>query len=271
MTKSDKPKDVSGTFVLTPSAGKRLIGMAVAALPEVQRAFEKGRLAVANGTTTGCVVEALTGKPVEKFAYCVGVVTDSKFVENPDSDHTLKMWENGREMNVPFSEFLKELHKYERNDVFIKGANAVDPYGFAGGLQTNPAGGSWAAAFGVITARGIRCIIPVGLEKMIPSVVEASKKMGQLRLDYAIGDPPGLIPLTTFEVVTEIQALELLAGVEATLVAGGGIGGCEGAKAFVVQGSEEQVKQAFDLVEQIHDTPPVHVTGRVISKSNRQP
>ena len=271
MPKSNKPENVSGIFVLTPSAGKRLIGMAVAALPEVQRAYQKGRLAVANGTTTGYVIEALTGKPVEKFAYCVGVVTDGIFAENPDSDHTLKMWENGREMDVPFSEFLKELHKYEKNDVFIKGANAVDPYGFAGGLQTNPAGGSWAAAFGVITARGIRCIVPVGLEKLIPSVVEASKKLGQLRLDYAMGDPPGLIPLTSFEVVTEIQALGWLAGVEATLVAGGGIGGCEGAKAFVVQGSEEQVKKAFDLVQRIHGTPPVEVTGRVTSKAHRLP
>jgi hypothetical protein len=259
---------VSGSFVLTPSAGKKLIGKAVAALPEVQHAYKNGRLAIANGTTTSYVIEALTGRPVQKFEYCVGVVTEGKFAENPDSDHTLMMWEKGREMKVPFPDFMKEFQKYEKNDVFIKGANAIDPNGFAGGLQTNPMGGSWAGAFGVITARGLHCIVPVGLEKMIPSVIEASKKLGQLRLKYTLGDPPGMIPLTSFKVVTEIQAFEVLTGVKATVVSAGGIGGCEGARAFVVEGDEGQIKKTFDLVKEVHDEPSVAVTGRVKSKVN---
>jgi hypothetical protein len=254
---------VSGTFVLTPSAGKKLIGKAVAALPEVRHAYEKGRLAIANGTTTGYVIEALTGKSMKRYDYWVGVVTGGQYAENPNSDHTLKVWDKGREIDLPFGEFMNEFKKYERDDVFIKGANAVDPYGYAGGLQTNPMGGSWASAFGVITARGLHCIVPVGLEKMIPSVIEASKKMGQLRLKYCKGSPPGLIPLTSFKVVTEIQALEWLSGVSAIVVAGGGIGGCEGSRAFVVEGTEAQVKEAFDMVAQVCDEPQVAVTGEV--------
>ena len=146
---------VSGAFVLTPAAGKKLIGMAVAALPEVRAAYEKGRLAIANGTTTGYVIEALTGQPVKKFEYCVGVVAHGIFGENPDNDHTLMFWDKGKATKLPFAQFLTELRKFERGDVFIKGANAIDPQGCAGGLQTNPNGGSWADAFGFITARGI--------------------------------------------------------------------------------------------------------------------
>jgi hypothetical protein len=258
---------VSGSFVLTPAAGKKLIGMAVAVLPEVKRAFEKGRLAIANGTTTGYVIEALTGKSVKKFDYCVGVITEGLFSENPNSDHTLMVWEKGEASSLPFSEFMDVFKHYERDDVFIKGANAVDPYGFAGGLQTNPMGGSWASAFGVITARGLHCIVPVGVEKMIPSVIEASKKMGQQRLKYSLGDAPGLIPLTSFKVVTEIQALVGLAGVKAHVVAAGGIGGCEGSRAFVVEGDEDQVKKAFRLVEKVHNEPAVAVTGKVTASS----
>jgi len=97
---------VSGAFVLTPAAGKKLIGKAVAALPEVQRAFTGGRLLVANGTTTGYIVEALTGKPVNHFQYCVGVVAQGKFTENPASDHTLLYWEKGEMRNLPFKDFL---------------------------------------------------------------------------------------------------------------------------------------------------------------------
>ncbi len=264
-------KTVSGAFVLTPSAGKKLIGMAVAVLPEVRHAYEKGRLAIANGTTTGYVVEALTGQPVKKFEYCVGVVTHGIFGENPDNDHTLMLWEGGKASKLPFPQFLTELRKFERDDVFIKGANAVDPQGFAAGLQTNPNGGSWADAFGLITARGFHCIVPVGVEKMIPSVMEASGKMGQMRLDYCIGNPPGLIPLPTFRVVTEVEALHVLAGVRATVVCAGGIGGCEGSRGFVVEGTEEQVKKAFSIVLKVHKEPAVQVDGKVEAKPNRLP
>jgi len=254
---------VSGTFVLTPAAGKKLIGIGVAALPEVQHAFKNGRLAIANGTTTGYVIEALRGKPVQRFEYCVGLITGGVCTENPNSDHTLLMWIDGKETIVPFPEFLNELRKFGRDDVFIKGANAVDPNWIAGGLQTNPNGGSWADAFGLVTARGFNCIVPVGLEKMIPSVIEASKKMGQARVKYNLGSPPGLIPLPSFKVITEVQALESLSGVKATPAAGGGIGGSEGSRVFVVEGTEAQVKKAFSYVMQVYEEPLTAVTGEV--------
>ena len=122
---------VSGSFVLTPAAGKKLIGLAVAALPEVKHAYEQGRLAIANGTTTGYVIEALTGRPMQKSQYCVGVIANGLCGQNPESDHTLMFWERGKSIKVQFSEFLTEFRKFERDDVFIKGANAVDPHGFA--------------------------------------------------------------------------------------------------------------------------------------------
>ncbi|PKN30280.1 MAG: hypothetical protein CVU64_04125 [Deltaproteobacteria bacterium HGW-Deltaproteobacteria-21] len=269
---SDQKKEtVSGAFVLTPAAGKRLIGLAVASLPEVRYAYEKGRLAIANGTTTGYVIEALTGQPLKKFEYCVGVIAEGTFGGNPANDHTLMLWEKGKATNLPFPQFLPELRKFQRGDVFIKGANAVDPQFYAGGLQCNPNGGSWADAFGLITARGLYCVVPVGLEKMIPSVVEASRKAGQLRLDYCIGNSPGVIPLPSFTVVTEIQALEILSGVRATVIAAGGIGGSEGARSFVIEGTEEQVKSAFSFVLRVHGEPPVQVTGKVESEPNRLP
>jgi hypothetical protein len=267
----EESRTVSGGFVLTPAAGKKLIGLAVAALPEVRYAYKHGRLAIANGTTTGCVIEALTGQPVQKFEYCVGVVANGVFGENPDNDHTLMYWEKGKSTRLPFPQFLPELRKFERGDVFIKGANAVDPRGYAGGLQTNPNGGSWADAFGLITARGLFCVVPVGLEKMIPSVVEASRKAGQLRLDYCIGNAPGVIPLPSFKVVTEIEALEILAGVKATVIAAGGIGGSEGSRSFVIEGTEAQVKEALAYVLKVHKEPAVQVAGKVESKPHRLP
>lgn len=77
-----KASAVSGVFVLTSAAGKKLIGKAVAALPEVQYALRNARMMIANGTTTSYVIEALTGQPLERFAYCIGVVTQGKLTQN---------------------------------------------------------------------------------------------------------------------------------------------------------------------------------------------
>jgi len=268
---SDVNNSVSGAFVLTPSAGKKLIGMAVAALPEVRHAYEKARLVIANGTTTAYVIEALTGQPFRKFEYCLGVVANGIFGQNPEAELSLMMWDKGKAVRVPFAELVTELRKFEKDDVFIKGANAVDPHGFAGGLQASPNGGSWAEAFGIMTARGLSCIVPVGLEKMIPSVVEASRRAGQLRVKYGIGNPTGLIPLPSFKVITEIQALEILAGVKATVLSGGGIGGSEGSRAFVIEGTEDQMKKAFSIVLQVRNEPPVAMSGRIKAMPPRLP
>ena len=72
-------------------------------------------------------------------------------------------------------------------------------------------------------------------------------------------------------VVTEVQALERLSGVQAMAVAGGGIGGCEGARAFVMEGTEEQVKKAFHFVKKVHDEPPVELGGKIETNPHRLP
>jgi hypothetical protein len=62
-----------------------------------------------------------------------------------------------------------------------------------------------------------------------------------------------------------------MAGVKASVVAAGGIGGSEGARVFVVEGSEEQVKKALSVVLQVHNEPSVQVTGKVEAKPHRLP
>ena len=51
--------------------------------------------------------------------------------------------------------------------------------------------------------------------------------------------------------------LEILAGVDATPVAGGGMGGCEGSRAYAVEGTAEQVEKAFAVYKQIYNEPPL--------------
>ena len=97
----------------------------------------------------------------------------------------------------------------------------------------------------ILNAGGIPLIMPIGLEKLIPSVPEAASGWGQLTLSYAMGLPCWLTPVSTGLVITEIQALGLLAGVRARQVAAGGVGGSEGAVILLLEGREEHLNEAI--------------------------
>jgi len=56
-------------------------------------------------------------------------------------------------------------------------------------------------------------------------------------------------------VITEIEALKILAGVEAKHIASGGVGESAGAVVIIIQGEPENVERAFALVESIKGEP----------------
>lgn len=246
---------VSGILVLTPAESKRLIAKAVVAMPQVKRALEKGRVIIANGTTTAFVAEEILGCQVAKRGYAAGYIGEGRLaVTSPELMMKAYVLVDGCLVDVSAREIIPE---FEAGDVLIKGANAVDAEGRVGILMADDQGGTIGMALGVMAARGCHLIVPVGLEKMVPSVSEASRKCGILRLKYAMGLKVGLMPVVNATVVTEIQALRLLAGVEATHVASGGISGCEGAVTLVVEGSDEAVRKAFETVEGVKGEKPV--------------
>jgi len=58
------------------------------------------------------------------------------------------------------------------------------------------------------------------------------------------------------KVVTEIEAFEVLTGVSATNIGGGGVNGAEGSRTFLLKGDEERVRRAFKLAKGIIGEPP---------------
>jgi len=252
---TDANDRVSGILVLTPAESKRLIAKAVVAMPQVKRALEKGRVIIANGTTTAFVAEEILGRQVSKYRYAAGYIGEGKLATTPRDLRTKAyVLVDGRPVDVLAKEIIQD---FEANDVFIKSANAVDAEGHVGILMVSDRGGTIGMAQGPVIARGCHFIVPVGLEKLVPSVIEASRKGGILRLKYAMGLKVGLMPVVNATVVTEIQALHILAGVEATHVASGGIGGCEGAVTLVVEGTDEAVQKAFEVVGGVKGEKPV--------------
>lgn len=228
-------------FTLTSAASKRLIAKAVAAMPEVKEARKDGRLIVANGTTNAYVVEELGFGPVDKGPFSVGVITDSAWLTTPARTRQKPLvLEQGQISQRPWTEVLAE---FGADDVFIKGGNALDLDGNVGVLLGSAAGGTIGNAFRYLVATGAHLVLPVGLEKLIPSVPEAASVLGIDTLDHAQGIPCGMFPISYGTVMTELDALALLYDVESTQVTSGGFGGCEGAVGLVAWGSEEDVER----------------------------
>jgi hypothetical protein len=124
-----------------------------------------------------------------------------------------------------------------------------------GVIAANELGGTIGAIWPILSARGSYLIAPVGMEKLIPSVKEATFKTGQGVHKYVMGSRISLMPVLDALVVTEIQSIEMLTGVTATHVASGGVAGSEGSVVLALEGSEPTVMKAVDLIQGIKGEP----------------
>jgi len=243
--------------VLTPSESKRFIARAVAKMPEVVKAKKDGIVVTICGSTNAYVAQEVCGVEKDKYWFAVGRITDGELGSHEEDkrDKPVVM----RQGKVVEETFLDALKDFGKDDCYIKGANAVDPKGRAGVLMASDIGGTIGAAVGIINARGSKLIIPVGLEKLIPDVEEASVKMGQKTFDYAMGDKVGFMPIYNALVVTELTAIDILFNGEvlATHVASGGIGGSEGSVVISIEGSKKSVKEAFEYISSIKGEPNI--------------
>jgi hypothetical protein len=238
--------------ILTVAASKRLIAKGVAAMPLVKKAMKDGMVVVSTGTTNAYVLEELWGRKIDKRRYRSGITTP----KTPD-----KM-ETQQDKPIPDKVFRKgevaeELNRYNavehmgKSDVFIKGANALDYNGkMAGVLIGGNSGGTLGAVLGNVIGRKINLVIPVGLEKLV------NKDMNELQRLASSSDyeGPGLWPITGI-IVTEIEALNILTGVDTTLLSSGGIAGAEGSVRLLLDGTEKKVNDALDLVGNFQEEP----------------
>lgn len=258
---SGRDNQVSVLVALTPSESKRLIAKGVAKMPEITKALKNRMIIIGRGSTNAFVAEEIIGISIKAKAdeYCRGLITGGELRVNRKTatertignDFVLRC---GKVYDIQPQEAIKN---FTSDDVFIKGANAIDNSGEAAVLAAGADGGTIGWALPVITSRGANLIVPVGLEKLIPSIDMASKKCGLTRFKYTTGLPCGLIPLVNAKVVTEIQAFAILFGVNAIHVASGGIGGSEGTVVLTLEGEETKIERAFELVKTIKGEPPV--------------
>ncbi|MFW6151539.1 MAG: hypothetical protein ACOC6C_01035 [Verrucomicrobiota bacterium] len=247
-------------FVITPASGKRLIGMAAAGLPDVRQALESGTVVVVAGTTNACVAQEIlkiTGQdadfspgsffrgitlPASSEAAGSGRLSGTAF----PGDVVIKKgkWNKGKTI-------FDVIDEMGEHDVIFKGANALDAAkGKAGVLIGHPKGGTILSAMQAVVGRRTRLYVPVGLEKRITDDIDSLAA----RLNEPGASGPRLFPVPG-RVITEIEALNLLAGVQATLCSAGGVCGAEGCLWISLTGSKEQEQAAAEIVENVSNEP----------------
>ncbi len=264
---------------LTPTESKKLLAKAIAAMPKVRKALEKGMVALHPSSSTFFILEELTGKQPEGLWVC-GIVfpkgmcisyerQQSTYLRPPDPG---KKHDPGQ---FPFTWVLKKglfskgtalksvLDDMGSEDVYIKGANAIDPEGRVGVLYASRGAGTIAKVISASRRKGFQILLPIGFEKLIPgSLLKAAKATSRERTDMAMGIPVGLI-IVPGQAVTEIKAIQLISGAEAVVVSSGGLAGAEGATTLVIQGTPKRVNQAIKVIQSCKGAtlPSVHPTN----------
>ena len=244
-------------FVLTPAMGKRLIAKAVAIHPAVVKAMKTGTVVIVAGTTNGYVADELLsaagqGANFTPKGFRRGLVVppgfDKRSIEASFSGDVVLVdgkWREGKQI-FDVSEDLSA------GDVVIKGANAVNiRRKQAGVLVADRWAGTIGAAIPLVAGRKVKLIVPVGLEKRVcEDIAELAE---QLNAPGTGG--PGMLAMPG-EVITELQAVEMLTAASARLIAGGGVYGAEGAVRLGITGQGGHVAAAAKLLESLADEPP---------------
>jgi hypothetical protein len=130
-----------------------------------------------------------------------------------------------------------------KEDYFIKGANALwyeNGIKHAAVAAADENGGTFGNFYVKAAARGAKVIIPVSHEKLIPFYVSSTQNV-----DLAMGSKIAMMRFFYGQVFSEIEAFKELFGVDARVIASGGIAGNEGSLVFEIEG--ERAKEAYDF------------------------
>jgi len=241
------------TFVLTVSESKRLIAKGVTKWPSVQRALREGMVVVATGTTNSYVVEELLGRKIDKTSYRSGLTLPRHPPRPPQlSDEVMPDVVLRDGAPVEDLDRFTAVGHMKAGDIYIKGANALDyrrrVAGVLIGLET---GGTIGTVLGGLVGRRVELVIPVGLEKLVyEDIYEISRRLGEPGTDG-----PRMMPVWG-TIITEIEALNVLAGVDALLVSSGGVCGAEGSVRLLVRGEKEQLEATERLLDEVWGEQP---------------
>ena len=242
------------SFVLTVAEGKRLIAKAVAAMPAVVKAMQSGTVVVTKGSTNAYVAEELLGQALAKGSYVLGRTVPATADTSAAFSGSIPevIFVKGVKTELALQDVVLQM---QCGDVVIKGANALNyDTGMAGLLVGHPEGGTIGTIIGSVYGKGLHLVIPVGLEKQIAEDIQDLAELINSDPECSRQGMPSLWPVQG-EIVTELEALEILTGVEAHQIGAGGLCGAEGGVWLAVWGDDEQIGAVKELVAEVQGEP----------------
>lgn len=238
---------------VTPAMGKRLIGKGMVAHPAIQRVLTKGTLVIIGGSTNGYVAEEILisqgqDEGFNRVGFRRGLtVPPGKTAPEKEYPGDIVLRDGKLVQGRSIFDIADELRP---GDVVLKGGNAFDARRQPAVQIGSNVGGTSLMAVRTVIGRRVQLIVPIGMEKRVfGDVYELA-----LLTNAPDGKGPGYFPLPG-TIFTEIDAIRLLTGAEATMISAGGVYGAEGAIWLVINGTEEHVKNAAALVKSVADEP----------------
>ncbi|MBE6117907.1 MAG: hypothetical protein E7188_05100 [Erysipelotrichaceae bacterium] len=233
---------------LTPAAGKKLIARAVCRLPEVVSAMKDHTIVIIKGTGNAYIAEELLHQIHEPFTgkgFYRGISVPPGTELSPLQKEDLVIRKGRRIHGMTVFDAVDSLGP---GDVLVKGANAVHLASrTCGVLIGNPTGGTMNAVRQA-KAQGAEVLFAVGVEKRVdvPTDQLAVRNEGAAGLRFFPGDG---------EIITELDAFSQLYGLQAEILAAGGVAGAEGGACFLLEGEEEALARCFKDLEDIRNVP----------------
>ena len=256
-----RKNNITRQFVITPETGKRLIAKAFVYIPEILRALKNQTIVVVAGTTNGYVAGELLNHieqsdGFKREHYYRGITFPPRYSSGstgkPNSEAEFPgdvviekgIWLKGKTI----FDVSKNLDK---GDIVIKGANAVDVVNRkAAVLIGHPEGGTITSAISAVIGKRTVLYIPVGLEKRVPGNLDLIAE--RINSPNAFG--PRLCPISG-NIITELDAIRIITGASAEMIAAGGVCGAEGCYYIAVSGSEDQVENTEGLIKSAYNEP----------------
>ena len=240
---------------LTVSESKRVIAKGLKKYAPVAERLNRGQVIVTKGTTNTYFVEELINDTLASGEYVLGHILPEEVDIELDRSNTRQelVIINGEIQDITYSRALDGMNE---GDIVIKGANIINyKEGQAGVLIGSPTGGTTGVIMPKIKERGLRLIIPVGLEKESSQDINQVDRYSKIPHETVGRNMPEIWSIKG-ELFTELEAIRQFADVDPVHISSGGIGGAEGAVTICIRGKQDEVAKALEIIRSVHGEPP---------------
>lgn len=248
-------------ITLSVEESKELIGKTILFHPLFKHSQEKGRILLKGGTTVSRICENLLGFPLR----ICGRITERGTVsvgKDSNAPHTVLVG-NGEWINID-EDIPGKTSSLGCDDLIVCSANAIDGKGNAVLMAGSEGGGDIGKSISNWYVEGVKVIIPVGIEKLVPGDLnETIKKTSRKGIEFSNGMAVGLLPLIG-EIFTEVEAFKTIGDVEVSVIGSGGVYGAKGSAVFQIEGEVNEIDRIINLVREIKISRPT-VSGDTMS------